>query len=142
MQNIGDHVKQHIQGVLVHGRAMFAYRTFHNLSNTANLQMTCLLLTLNWVIEQDGRLPDTIFYQIDGGAENIKDVVYAFCEMLVVSGLTKCVVVRAVELNFMQFITLRMLMLYRLPDCQPVTLTLILMLFSAIFGQRCAANMF
>ena len=94
MQNATEHVKQHIQGVLVHGRAMFAYRTFHNLANTSNLQLTTLLLTLNWVIETEGRLPDTIFYQIDGGAENIADVVYAFCEMLVVSGLTKCVVVR------------------------------------------------
>jgi len=37
-------------------------------------------------------LPDTIYYQIDGGSENIAKLIHAMCELLIVRGLTKKIV--------------------------------------------------
>lgn len=37
---------QHIQGIIAHGRTTLLFRTFHTVSHTANLQIHCLLLTL------------------------------------------------------------------------------------------------
>lgn len=39
-----------------------------------------------------GKLPDTIYYQIDGGAENTAKVVFMICELLIVHRLTKKIV--------------------------------------------------
>lgn len=45
---------QHLQGVLVHGRHTILYRTFHSVSKGANLQIHCLLLTLEKVYLEHG----------------------------------------------------------------------------------------
>jgi hypothetical protein len=44
-------------------------------------------------LERDGRLPDTVFIQIDGGGENVARVVLAMCELIVSRGLTKKIIV-------------------------------------------------
>jgi hypothetical protein len=46
---------QHIQCVRLHNRHTFLYRTFHNVSNTANLQLHTFLLSLHYVIEKEGK---------------------------------------------------------------------------------------
>ena len=68
------------------------YRTFHNTFNAANMQIHTLLLALEDVHRNEQRLPDTIFLQIDGGAENISKTMIAMCELLVARGLTKKIV--------------------------------------------------
>lgn len=83
---------QHIQGVIMHGRSITLYRTFHNVSNGANLQIHTFLLSLQKVFALEHRLPDTLYYQIDGGSENTAKAVYYLCELLVARRLTKRVV--------------------------------------------------
>lgn len=83
---------QHLQGVLRHGRGLTLYRTFHNVSNGGNLQIHTFLLTLEQVLKDEGKLPDTVFYQIDGGSENTSKTVLLLCELLIVRGLTKKIV--------------------------------------------------
>lgn len=86
-------LKQHIQGVILHGwRPTIFYRTFHNISNCANLQIHTLLLTLSRLLQLEGRLPDTLFYQVDGGSENVARVVIFLCELLVAKRVVKKVV--------------------------------------------------
>lgn len=80
---------QHIQGVLLHGRKSIFYRTFHNVVLGANVQIHTLLLTLENIQESEGKLPDTFFYQIDGGSENTAKVVLFLCELLVAKRVVK-----------------------------------------------------
>lgn len=44
-------------------------------------------------IQDGGKLPDTIFIQIDGGGENTAKITLAMCELLVAKGLTKKIIV-------------------------------------------------
>ena len=83
---------QHLQGILLHGRRMRMYRTFHTIKNCSSLQLHSFLLALEEVKEIEGRLPDTIYYQIDGGSENTAKCVIAMCELLVARRLTKKIV--------------------------------------------------
>ena len=85
-------LKQHLQGVLCHGRVLTIYRTFHNITNTANLQLHTLLLKLEDISNVEGGLPDTVYLQIDGGPENTARVVIAMCELIIHKKLTKKIV--------------------------------------------------
>ena len=58
---------QHLQGVLEHGYGVHFFRTFENVKDTANIGMYSLLSVIEQKIIRDGRLPDTVFIQIDGG---------------------------------------------------------------------------
>lgn len=113
LNNFGNTLPQHIQGVVVHGRNTMLYRTFHTVGGGANLQIHTLLLTLEMVYKKDGkttilqvygllcilndapvgRLPDTVYVQIDGGSENTAKAVLFMCELLVVKRLIKHLVV-------------------------------------------------
>ena len=80
----------HIQGVIAHGRKIFMYRTFHNISNGANLQIHTLLKSIEDVmLAEKGKLPDTVYVQIDGGSENTAKAVLAICELLIHKKLCK-----------------------------------------------------
>lgn len=48
---------------------------------------------VNCLIQFIGRLPDVIYYQIDGGSENVAKVAFVVSELLVASKLTKKVIV-------------------------------------------------
>lgn len=85
-------LSQHLQGVILHGRITIFYRTFHNVSNCANLQIHTTLLALEKILRTEGRLPDTFYYQIDGGSENTAKAVIFLCELLVSKRLVKKVV--------------------------------------------------
>jgi len=86
---------QHLQGVYFHGRQMIIYRTFHNVPNGGNLGVHTFLLGLEKIYQKEGKLPSTIYHQIDGGSENTSKVFIAICELLVVRGLcTKLVISR------------------------------------------------
>jgi len=68
------------------------YRTFNNICNGSNLAIHTWLLNLEAVYEGLGKLPDTVFAQIDGGSENANTTMKGICELLVARGLTKQVV--------------------------------------------------
>ena len=65
------------------------YRTFHNINNCANVAMYTFLDTLEKVIEDEGKLPDTLYHQIDGGSENTAKAWFALCELIVARRLCK-----------------------------------------------------
>jgi len=83
MTTFNAHLKQHIQGLIAHGRGVYMHRTFHTVDNCANLQIHTLLMTLEDILNKEGCLPPTFFYQIDGGSENTAKVVVAFMEFLI-----------------------------------------------------------
>lgn len=85
-------LNMHIQGVLAHGRTLDLYRSFPNLNKTCNLAIHSWLMTLEAEYKDKGKLPDTIYHQIDGGSENTGKTVLAVSEMLVAKRLTKKVV--------------------------------------------------
>ena len=85
------HIKQHLQGVLMHGKNMTIYRTFANVGGGANLAIHTWLLSLD-ELHQKGELPKVLYHQIDGGSENANKEMYAICELLVASGLVDKVV--------------------------------------------------
>lgn len=83
-------LNHHLQGLISHGDVFVIYRTFHNVRKDSNLAIHCLLLQLERRMEENnGKLPDTIFIQIDGGPENANVAFLALCELLVVKRLTK-----------------------------------------------------
>ena len=84
-----DSLPQHLQGVLNHNRGMSMYRTFHNINNCANVAMYTFLDTLEKVIQDEGKLPDTVYHQIDGGSENTARAWFALCELIVARRLCK-----------------------------------------------------
>ena len=105
MANIKDvdsdkQLDQHLQGVYAHGRSIGIYRAFQNVKLTTNAQLHSFLLHLESLtkkIEADGSvstvpLPETLFYQVDGGPENANRVVYAMMEFLVAKRLFKKIV--------------------------------------------------
>jgi hypothetical protein len=47
---------QHLQGMLAHGRSTEIYRTYHNVSSTSNLATHCLLLSLEKIKREEGRV--------------------------------------------------------------------------------------
>ena len=62
------HLKQHLQGILMHGRQLRIYRSFSNVVVNANYCVHTWLLSLEEQYKK-GKLPPTLFHQIDGGSE-------------------------------------------------------------------------
>jgi hypothetical protein len=84
---------QHLQSVVNHGRNIKMYRTFHNVQHNANMSIHCLLKALEATGAEEGRIPDVVYYQVDGGSENTADHVFGIAALLVAKGLTKKVVI-------------------------------------------------
>eukprot|EP01031_Cornospumella_fuschlensis_P028326 gene28326-34201_t len=80
-----------LQGALEHGQFFTIYRTFGNVLSDANLAIHCLLLSLERRVSQFGRLPPTVFIQIDGGSKNVNKWLLAMCEFIVALRLTQCI---------------------------------------------------
>jgi hypothetical protein len=83
---IGDaSFTQHLQGMIQHGDSFTMYRTFGNIPGDSNAAIHCLLLQLQRRVgmSKTGRLPDTVYIQIDGGSENANKYLLAICEILV-----------------------------------------------------------
>lgn len=78
-------------GCIEHGQAFTMYRTFGNVMEDANLAITCLLIQLEARMNAYGKLPPTIYIQVDGGSENVNKYVMCICEMLVARRLTKSI---------------------------------------------------
>jgi hypothetical protein len=84
---------QHIQGVLEHGQGVTFYRTFHNLPKNANLAIYCVLAHLESWRQRHKAFPETIYLQVDGGAENANKYLLGMLELLVSKRIVK-------EINF------------------------------------------
>ena len=69
------------------------YRSFHNLKHDGNLSVYCWLKSLEKQQRDDGTLPDTIYYQVDGGPDAVCTLVLCIAELLVARGVCKRVVV-------------------------------------------------
>lgn len=82
---------QHLQGIIDHGKEFVVYRTFHNVKVDSNLAMHCLLLQLEQKLN-NGKLPHTVYLQIDGGSENANKCTLALCELLIIRQLCRKVV--------------------------------------------------
>jgi len=80
---------QKMTAILCHNRILIGYRFFHNILAGANASIYCMLRTLERIKENEGKLPETFFYQVDGGAENANVVTLAMCELLVAKGIVK-----------------------------------------------------
>jgi hypothetical protein len=71
ISNFNNKLKQHLQGVLIHGKGMYIFRTFHTIKNGSNLQIHTMLMTLEKLRDKElGQLPNTFYYQIAGGCKN------------------------------------------------------------------------
>jgi hypothetical protein len=82
--NFNNVLKQHLQGVTVHGKASYMFRTFNNCSGGTNLAIHTLLLTLWTDYEKNGNvLPNTIYIECDGGSENANQDVKILCSLLI-----------------------------------------------------------
>jgi hypothetical protein len=87
------HIKQHLQGVYMHGDNMTVFRTFANVGGGANLAIHTWLLSLeNYWIRNGHRFPNVIYHQIDGGPENANEEFLAICALLVACRLVYKVV--------------------------------------------------
>lgn len=82
-QSQSEGLEQHLQGLIEHGRAFTVYRTFENVVADSNLVIHVILLQIEKRLNQDKKLPPTLYLQVDGGAENANKTVLAFCELLV-----------------------------------------------------------
>ena len=69
----------------MHGDNITMYRTFNNLSNNGNVAMHTWLLSLEERYRENGNsLPDTLYHQVDGGAENANETFHALCALMVI----------------------------------------------------------
>ena len=89
LKQFPEELDQHLQALLEHGQEITIYRTFHTIKNNANLSIHCFLSQLERRIRREGKLPSTIYYQMDGGSENANKYLLLFCELLIISGLTE-----------------------------------------------------
>jgi hypothetical protein len=88
---------QHLQGILEHGRKLTIYRSFHNVRHDRNLAIHSMLLRFEERILEYGKLPPTVFVQVDGGPENCNETFLAVCSLLIhrkVGGLRSLIISR------------------------------------------------
>ena len=76
-------LKQHLQGITTHFRRTRMYRTLDHISLGANACVYTLLSALEEEYLPSGKLPRTVYIQIDGGSENANYFVLAWMEILI-----------------------------------------------------------
>ncbi len=82
----------HIQGVIEHGQEFVAYITYDNVKPDSNLAIHTMLLQWERRYLRKGILPDTLYHQVDGGAENANQDTLIICELMIIRGLTKKII--------------------------------------------------
>lgn len=71
---------------------LLLFRNFPNVAKGANLSIFIVLKTIEvWKQKHGGRLPDEIFLQIDGGAENANKYLLGCLEFLVARGVVRSI---------------------------------------------------
>lgn len=79
----------HFQGMITHGKRFTIFRSFGNVGKGTNVAVYSWLRHLEIEYRRIGHLPDTLFFQIDGGGENANEILVGVAELLVHWGLTK-----------------------------------------------------
>lgn len=89
LQEFGSPLPQHLQGIIdAGGKEFVIYRTFHTVRLDANAAIHALLLQLEQRRNAvNGKLPNTVYLQVDGGSENANKYMLAICEMLIIRRL-------------------------------------------------------
>lgn len=72
-------VASHVQGLILHGRRVQTFRTYHNIANGGHLGIHTLLLSLECFIDLERKLPDYLCVQLDGGPENVATCMCVQC---------------------------------------------------------------
>ena len=76
-------LKQHLQGVTTHFRRTRMYRALDHIFLGSNACIYTLLCAIEEAYEFYGRLPRTLYVQIDGGSENANYVFLAWMEIII-----------------------------------------------------------
>ena len=69
---------------------MTLYNSFNNILKGSDLTIYCVLSSLeDWQRKHQGKLPEVVFIQIDGGCENANKYLIAICELLCAKRIVK-----------------------------------------------------
>jgi len=60
---------QKLTAILCHNRCFIWYRFFHNVGGGANASIYCMLRSPERIKKQEGKSPETFYYQVDGGSK-------------------------------------------------------------------------
>lgn len=89
----GVKLSQHLTLVIIHGKKVFIFRSLEHIPNNANLVIHCINHALNWALEHGMNLPETFYWQSDGGSENANNGVLAYFALLVKKEVFKRVII-------------------------------------------------
>ena len=81
-----------LQGLLVHGKVFYIFRYFANVKKGFNPAAHAWLCALDVELRTKGKLPPTLYHQIDGGVENACPFTIAIGEFIVHRRLAKKVI--------------------------------------------------
>ena len=76
-------LKQHLQGITTHYRRTRMFRTLDHIHLGSNTCIYTLLCALEEAFEFSGKLPKTLYIQIDGGSENANYAFLAWMEIII-----------------------------------------------------------
>jgi len=77
-------LKQYVVGVKEHGHKVSIFATNGTVQKGADLTIHCILLKIEeWKQRNEGRYPEKIYLQLDGGSENANQYVIGMLELLV-----------------------------------------------------------
>ena len=75
---------------IIYFSGLTLYNTFNNIAKGSDLTTYCILSTIeDWQTRHGGKMPETIYLQIDGGSENANKYVIAMCELMCAKRLAK-----------------------------------------------------
>ena len=78
--------------VLLSPAGLTLYRTFDNIRKGADLSIHTFLCELDkWRKAHNGKFPEEVIIQVDGGSENANETVLALCEYLVVKRMVRSI---------------------------------------------------
>ena len=86
--NIVKTFDTHLQGIIVHGRRFTLFRSFGNVGKGTNVAIHAWLCELEQIYIEKGKLPDDVYFQIDGGPENANAAILGLAELMLHRG--KC----------------------------------------------------
>ena len=89
---ISTPLETRLQGLLAHGKTFYIFRYFENVKKGFNSAAHAWLCALDFEFRNCGKLPETLYHQIDGGVENASALTIALGEFLIHRRLVRKVV--------------------------------------------------
>ena len=88
----GNALTQHVTAIKEHGYGITIYRTLETVPKGSNQTIYCILSQIeDWRNRHDGRYPEELFVQVDGGGENANQWVLGMLELLAAKRIVKTV---------------------------------------------------